>query len=149
MAHFSEHSPRKAIDRINILRRRMLNLAKYEQTYLRTSEISALEWAIPLLEMYVKDKFGVDPNRDVVLYRHERQILINELKKRDGRICYLCGKQMTNSQMTLDHVLPLSRGGKNEIFNLRITHEICNVKKGNLTLRDFVDKVNAGSIVLE
>lgn len=32
---------------------------------------------------------------------------------------------------TLDHVIPLSRGGRHEWDNVRPAHAICNFKKGN------------------
>jgi len=57
--------------------------------------------------------------------------------KRDGYRCYLCGgrlamtKQVPHPQApTLDHVIPLARGGSHSEDNLRAAHHACNVAKG-------------------
>ena len=47
-------------------------------------------------------------------------------------ICAICGKPITAEDFTIDHIVPLSRGGNNKLENLRPTHEKCNLLKGNL-----------------
>lgn len=49
-----------------------------------------------------------------------------------GGICAICGQPMAEWEKTLDHIKPLSRGGKNKNTNLRYVHEKCNKLKGNL-----------------
>lgn len=49
--------------------------------------------------------------------------------KRDGHICIFCDKKAT----TVDHLLPVSRGGKNEWLNTAAACQPCNAKKGNRT----------------
>lgn len=63
------------------------------------------------------------PYTKVVLSR--RNVL-----RRDQFICQYCGKK---SDLTIDHVLPKSRGGKDTWENLTTACEKCNVKKGNRT----------------
>lgn len=53
------------------------------------------------------------------------------LKRSRGR-CACCGKKLTTKTMTMDHIIPLSRGGKNEAENLVALCEDCNKKKGNM-----------------
>jgi 5-methylcytosine-specific restriction endonuclease McrA len=53
---------------------------------------------------------------------------------RGNGMCYLCGDAVTFNEMTIDHVIPKSRGGKNNIENLRPTHYKCNFEKGNKIL---------------
>ena len=48
--------------------------------------------------------------------------------KRDNHQCVYCG---SNKQLTLDHVLPKSRGGENTWTNLVTSCFKCNLKKGN------------------
>lgn len=50
--------------------------------------------------------------------------------KRDGNRCLYCG---SNRELTLDHVLPKSRGGKTEWANLATACKKCNSKKGDHT----------------
>lgn len=48
-----------------------------------------------------------------------------------GNICAICGKPVDESDFTVDHIVPLSRGGSNALDNLRPTHRICNMIKSN------------------
>lgn len=63
----------------------------------------------------------------------------DEIIKRDGRNCYLCGKWVSMNELTLDHVLALTEGGTHAPDNIRIAHGVCNSKKGarSLELIDF------------
>lgn len=60
------------------------------------------------------------------------------IAERDGYRCYLCGDDVDMSLprtsrfgATLDHVIPISKGGADSMDNLRLTHWICNVKKSD------------------
>ncbi|MFV2055687.1 MAG: HNH endonuclease [Thiohalomonadales bacterium] len=55
------------------------------------------------------------------------------LFRRDGHICLYCGDQFRRSQLTRDHVLPLSRGGGDSWENVVTACFICNNRKGNRT----------------
>ena len=61
-----------------------------------------------------------------------RNIKVNRTRiyKRDNHECVYCGSK---KQLTIDHVLPKSRGGKNEWTNLVTCCFKCNVKKANRT----------------
>ena len=48
-----------------------------------------------------------------------------------GAVCLRCRQPLTDAGMTLDHVLPASKGGKGTINNLQILCEDCNNSKGN------------------
>ena len=50
--------------------------------------------------------------------------------KRDGYKCAYCS---STRNLTVDHILPKSRGGENSWTNLAAACESCNVKKGNRT----------------
>lgn len=43
--------------------------------------------------------------------------------KRSGKRCACCGKKLTTKTMTMDHIIPLSRGGK---MNQRISLHYVN-----------------------
>jgi 5-methylcytosine-specific restriction endonuclease McrA len=54
-------------------------------------------------------------------------------------ICYLCNKPIEfKTDATIDHVTPLSRGGKDCYENLKIAHRKCNGRKGNLLLSELI-----------
>ncbi|MBN1499635.1 MAG: HNH endonuclease [Spirochaetes bacterium] len=43
--------------------------------------------------------------------------------------CYYCGKNFHPSELTMDHKIPLARGGKSERINLVAACKECNNKK--------------------
>ena len=53
------------------------------------------------------------------------------LKKNVPWICSLCGHRIKAKDLTVDHIIPLSRGGTNQLSNLRLVHSLCNQIKGN------------------
>jgi len=44
-------------------------------------------------------------------------------------ICYYCNKKFTKDQLTMDHVVPLIRGGKSKKGNIVVACKECNNKK--------------------
>tara|TARA_R110000824_G_scaffold177897_2_gene357410 strand:- start:1046 stop:1543 length:498 start_codon:yes stop_codon:yes gene_type:complete len=53
---------------------------------------------------------------------------------RDGYTCQYCGSKFKNSELSLDHVKPKSRGGKKIWSNIVTACHRCNNKKSNKTL---------------
>ena len=51
--------------------------------------------------------------------------------RRDNFTCQYCGSN--SNSLTVDHILPKSRGGKSNWSNVVVACKPCNVKKGNLT----------------
>ncbi|MBV6624705.1 MAG: HNH endonuclease [Rivularia sp. (in: Bacteria)] len=49
--------------------------------------------------------------------------------ERDKYQCQSCGKQKEEASLTIDHIIPLARGGSNDISNLQILCFTCNRKK--------------------
>ena len=47
-----------------------------------------------------------------------------------GDVCWLCGRAGADS---VDHVIPLSWGGSDDLVNLRPAHLRCNQRRGNAT----------------
>lgn len=59
-------------------------------------------------------------------YRRDKKRLL----ARDPR-CYWCKCELNTQTATLDHVIPLARGGSNATDNLVLSCEPCNKDKGN------------------
>lgn len=55
---------------------------------------------------------------------------------RDSYTCQYCGKVTTPNELTLDHILPQSRGGKSVWHNLVTSCRKCNTKKGDQTPKE-------------
>ncbi len=58
----------------------------------------------------------------------------NKLIERDGNICFYTAKEMTREDASIEHLIPLSRGGKNNLDNLVLCLKSENEKMANLTL---------------
>lgn len=62
----------------------------------------------------------------------------DDVGKRDGWVCGLCRGLVDNGlpwpdpmSASLDHILPISKGGKHRMENVQISHLSCNLAKGN------------------
>ncbi|MGR8919620.1 MAG: HNH endonuclease [Gammaproteobacteria bacterium] len=56
-----------------------------------------------------------------------------ELFYRDGNLCMYCGREHGPQQLTRDHVVPLSRGGRDVWSNVVTACRSCNTRKGGRT----------------
>lgn len=57
--------------------------------------------------------------------------------------CHYCGARLTESSVTLDHVVPLSRGGEMGIRNIVMACQKCNQRRGNWSYSGFVRRLRA------
>ena len=64
----------------------------------------------------------------------QRKISRRALFARDGWRCVYCGT--TNGRLTLDHVVPRSRGGDSVWENVVTSCAPCNLRKGNRSLEE-------------
>jgi 5-methylcytosine-specific restriction endonuclease McrA len=65
--------------------------------------------------------------------RHEIRFSRTNIFTRDQHRCQYCGAQPDKNDLTLDHVIPRSRGGGDSWENLVLACARCNVKKSNRT----------------
>lgn len=70
-------------------------------------------------------------------YSEVRQIVYNRYKGK----CAICGKSISLEQMTVDHILPLAKGGDGSFSNLQAACETCNSMKHSLTQEEFFKKI--------
>lgn len=61
-----------------------------------------------------------------------------DIWKRDGGRCQLCRRKIKpnlkaphHQSLTLDHIVPLAKGGTHEPSNVQLAHFICNVRKND------------------
>jgi 5-methylcytosine-specific restriction endonuclease McrA len=85
--------------------------------------IHSATWATPvpavmMLKEYMKPKITVRFSKSNVFLR-------------DGYVCQYCGDDVSKRTATLDHVLPISHGGKTTYENCTTACGKCNSSKGN------------------
>ena len=71
---------------------------------------------------------------DALAYKrmqHTPHLTNRSLFKRDQNLCLYCGKEYSDRLLTRDHVIPVSRGGKDIWNNVVSACRACNQKKGN------------------
>jgi len=110
--------------------------------------VTTLQRGFTLVDKGKAEIVESDPNPIVTTYKeYVRPLIIRLLRyisyrgngirvnrqrifKRDDYQCGYCGSQR---DLTIDHILPRSRGGKNTWTNLVTCCSKCNLKKGNKT----------------
>ena len=58
------------------------------------------------------------------------KILKEDISNWESRICGICSKYIED-KFHIDHIIPLTRGGKHEVENLQLAHPSCNMSKYN------------------
>jgi 5-methylcytosine-specific restriction endonuclease McrA len=82
-------------------------------------------------------------------------ISLKKLYKRDKGICYICGKQCNLKDIeiteegyyiagedypSIDHVIPIAKGGKHSWNNIKLAHRCCNAVKGDKLINEIYHK---------
>ena len=68
-----------------------------------------------------------------------QSIYEGNIKEYGTLTCYLCKKPILFGQDSIDHLIPITRGGLSNIENLAIAHRKCNTKKYNKLLEEVPD----------
>ena len=123
----SSFRPIEVIDALEALVLCIIGKAKAVEIYgqkIRSATCSFDLPAVIVLNRYVKFRFGVSSaNRKNILWRDENR-------------CQYCAKVFPEVELTMDHILPRSRGGINSWKNLVTACKKCNQKKGAKTPRE-------------
>jgi 5-methylcytosine-specific restriction endonuclease McrA len=68
---------------------------------------------------------------------HKHGVSAKELAKERGVACGICGLDVDLTlrkpdvmRASIDHIMPVARGGTNERSNLQLAHLLCNMRKG-------------------
>jgi 5-methylcytosine-specific restriction endonuclease McrA len=63
---------------------------------------------------------------------------MDELIRRDGRACVWCGRELWDSDLTREHVVPRSRGGHMTAENAVVACRACNKRRGSRPVDAYV-----------
>lgn len=55
---------------------------------------------------------------------------------RDSNTCQYCGEKFRKEDLTLDHIIPKSKGGRSSWTNIVTCCKMCNMEKGDQLLED-------------
>lgn len=83
-----------------------------------------------------KEKFAISNRKSVSKYRHrlldnwKEDVYLEVLFKRDGGICGICSSPVDDGTSSIDHIVPVSRGGEHSYANTRLAHWLCNSTRG-------------------
>lgn len=93
----------------------------YESLKSRNEQLKAINYECTLREYHSKD---------------QRKLLTKELRQkimiRDNYTCQICGKYMPDGVgLHIDHIIPVSKGGKSVESNLQVLCSKCNGSKSN------------------
>ncbi len=91
--------------------------------------IKTTRMRIPVPEVLLLDEFNRVPMKSVTFSRRN-------LYKRDEYTCQYCGKRPHSSELTIDHITPVSKGGKTTWTNCVLACLKCNHKKSDRTLTE-------------
>lgn len=69
-------------------------------------------------------------------FQHITDEDIRDSFKNSGRRCAGCKERLSASEMTIDHVVPLSAGGRNSAENIQPMCFYCNMSKGAKTEKE-------------
>lgn len=72
-------------------------------------------------------------------FRRKRELSRKNIYLRDNYTCQYCGESFHPSELTWDHVVPKSKGGRDVWENLVTACQPCNQKKGNRELHECKD----------
>ena len=68
---------------------------------------------------------------------------LDQLLAEQNGLCYLCNKPLYSSfkdPIHVEHKIPVSRGGSNDISNIGLAHAGCNYEKGTLTDIEYFER---------
>jgi 5-methylcytosine-specific restriction endonuclease McrA len=107
-------------DKVNVLGKRgqEMSCCSYEKA-VRSVECGHARW--------------VSHDTIVLLLDHrERERIRRIVIARDGLCCHYCHAELTENEITIDHIIPKDSGGSNYPDNLCVCCDECNNRKRNM-----------------
>lgn len=115
----------KSCRKIHIKKWRERNRERYNENWRRSYEKNKqafIERRNELGNIRRARKYGVTADKDIT---------IKKLYERDNGICQICKQACKWEDKSIDHTIPLSKGGSHIWDNVQLAHLSCNVTKGN------------------
>ena len=123
----SAYRPIEVIDAIEALVMCIIGKAMAVETYEKKISSPSVSFELPaviVLKTVVKFKLTtIACNRSNIIWRDHNQ-------------CQYCANHFSDDKLTMDHMIPKSRGGKNTWENLVAACKKCNQRKGSRTIKE-------------
>jgi len=119
-----------------------LNFIDYKKafTLLAKEKIEVIKYSETIIRSF-KDSFKIPSvvrliNFVNILYRRKVSFTKDNVYIRDNYTCGYCGQKLNKRTITLDHIIPKSKGGKDSWENCVSACKDCNERKGDKFLHD-------------
>ena len=118
------------------------NKKNYNDSY--NSDLSFIK-IIQAKDLDERVKFLSQYNYEMTEYQYncsnQRKLMTPDLRsqiiQRDNGICQICKKKCQPSEIEIDHIIPVSKGGKTCVGNLQVLCSNCNRSKSNKLITYF------------
>jgi len=97
--------------------------------YANGPAITTPAFQILVPEVILLRRYGKMPRRNVKFNRRN-------IYQRDQFTCQYCGRALPRGELTIDHIIPRSRGGKSTWTNVVLACSPCNLEKGDRLLSE-------------
>lgn len=117
-------------------RYKQINYTRYPYIVTVTEDLESMSFD-ELEEIHERlAEIGFECNLSQYHSKNQRKLMTPKLRReiaeRDGYICQNCGKYMPDGVgLHIDHIIPVSKGGKTVPSNLQVLCSKCNGRKGN------------------
>ena len=84
-------------------------------------------------------------NKEKLPHKRHKQFkgkMRREIYEKTQGHCYLCGEFVNFNSFEVEHEVPLSKGGTNDLGNLYCSCHYCNTIKQDIYLQDFMKKIS-------
>lgn len=71
-------------------------------------------------------------NKYRIATRHISRAVMIRVVRRDNSTCQICGTHLLDDEIQFDHIIPVSRGGRSDETNVRLTCADCNLRKSDM-----------------
>lgn len=144
---------------------------KYQDPYISINgtrvKLNLKRWTIEEVENLINQKIDLE-RKEQKKNQEEKNVLIARASERETSVrlqsdkykkqddfdlqksrvscCPYCGENLFKSFSHLDHIYPVKKGGQSIKANLVFVCSDCNLKKSDLTLRNFIKKTKLNEI---
>lgn len=112
------------------------------RNFLETENVATSEEVRIINKHWENEKSTISQLKDILnadlFYNTEvRRIVYNQYKGK----CAICGNSIKFEEITIDHIIPASRGGGKDFSNMQCDCDSCNCMKHYLTWDEFMRKL--------